>query len=134
MNIRKPTDYATMFTTLDTLMAAQLPQMELYCEIGRLVSGRSEKGAAVAASEYLQAAYPTADGLRGIPRNHTAGDAPRLDAECGDFRGMRQQRGTGVVHPSRAMLWMEESKIAGRHRISGVAVFFSRRADSFLLY
>ena len=55
MNIRKPTDYITMFTTLDTLMAAQLPQMELYREIGRVVSGRSEKGAAVAASEYLQA-------------------------------------------------------------------------------
>ena len=67
MNIRKPTDYATMFTALDTLMAAQLPQMELYCEIGRLVSGRGEKGAAVAASEYLQAAYPTAEGFS--PRN-----------------------------------------------------------------
>ncbi len=40
MNIRKPTDYATMFAALDTLMAAQLPQMELYCEIGRLVSGQ----------------------------------------------------------------------------------------------
>ena len=67
MNIRKPTDYVTMFTTLDTLMAAQLPQMELYCEIGRLVSGRGEKGAAVAASEYLQAAYPAAEGFS--PRN-----------------------------------------------------------------
>ena len=67
MNIRKPTDYATMFTTLDTLMAAQLPQMELYREIGRVVSRRSEKGAAVAASEYLQATYPTADGFS--PRN-----------------------------------------------------------------
>ena len=67
MNIRKPTDYATMFTTLDTLMAAQLPQMELYCEIGRVVSGRGEKGAAVAASEYLQAAYPATDGFS--PRN-----------------------------------------------------------------
>ena len=67
MNIRKPTDYVTMFTTLDTLMAAQLPQMELYCEIGRVVSGRAEKGAAVAASEYLQAAYPTAEGFS--PRN-----------------------------------------------------------------
>ena len=43
MNIRKPTDYVTMFTTLDALMAAQLPQMELYREIGRLVSGRSEE-------------------------------------------------------------------------------------------
>ena len=67
MNIRKPTDYVTMFTALDTLMAAQLPQMEMYCEIGRLVSGRSEKGAAVAASEYLQAAYPAAEGFS--PRN-----------------------------------------------------------------
>ena len=67
MNIRKPTDYVTMFTTLDTLMAAQLPQMELYREIGRVVSGRVEKGAAVAASEYLQAAYPTAEGFS--PRN-----------------------------------------------------------------
>ena len=67
MNIRKPADYVTMFTTLDTLMAAQLPQMELYCEIGRVVSGRAEKGAAVAASEHLQATYPTAEGLS--PRN-----------------------------------------------------------------
>ena len=44
MNIRKPTDYTTMFAALDALMAAQLPQMELYREIGRLVSGRAEKG------------------------------------------------------------------------------------------
>ena len=67
MNIRKPTDYTTMFVALDAAVAAQLPQMELYCEIGRVVSGRSEKGAAVAASEYLQAAYPAADGFS--PRN-----------------------------------------------------------------
>ena len=84
MNIRKPTDYVTMFTTLDTLMAAQLPQMKLYCEIGRVVSGRAEKGAAVAASEYLQAAYPAADGFS--PRNvrrmrdfyRMYGDTPEL--------------------------------------------------------
>ena len=63
MNIRKPADYSVLFFELDKLMTAQLPQMELYCEIGRLVSGRAEKGAAVAASEYLQAAYPAADGF-----------------------------------------------------------------------
>ena len=88
MNIRKPTDYTAMFTTLDTLMAAQLPQMELYCEIGRLVSGRSEKGAAVAVSEYLQAAYPAAEGFS--PRNlrrmrdfyRMYGDTPELLAEA----------------------------------------------------
>ena len=67
MNIRKPIDYTAMFAALDTLMAAQLPQIELYCEIGRLVSGRAEKGATVAASEYLQAAYPAAEGFS--PRN-----------------------------------------------------------------
>ena len=67
MNIRKPVDYSTLFSKLDKLVAEQLPQMELYCEIGRLVSGRTEKGAAVAASEYLQAAYPAADGFS--PRN-----------------------------------------------------------------
>ena len=67
MNIRKPTDYSTLFSELDKLMATQLPQMELYCEIGRLVSGRAEKGAAVAASEYLRAAYPAAEGFS--PRN-----------------------------------------------------------------
>ena len=67
MNIRKPTDYSVLFSELDKLMAARLPQMELYCEIGRLVSDRAEKGAAVAASEYLQATYPAAEGFS--PRN-----------------------------------------------------------------
>ena len=67
MNIRKPADYSVLFSELDKLIAAQLPQTELYCEIGRVVSGRVEKGAAVAASEYLQAAYPAADGFS--PRN-----------------------------------------------------------------
>ena len=43
MNIRKPTDYTALYAALDAAVAAQLPQMELYCEIGRLVSGRSEK-------------------------------------------------------------------------------------------
>ena len=39
MNIRKPTDYSLLFSELDRLMAEQLSQMELYCEIGRVVSG-----------------------------------------------------------------------------------------------
>ena len=67
MNIRKPADYRALFSELDKIVAAQLPQMELYCEIGRVVSGRTEKGAAVAASEYLQATYPAAEGFS--PRN-----------------------------------------------------------------
>lgn len=67
MNVRKPTDYSAMFAALDTWMAAGLPQMELYCEIGRLVSSRPEKGAAVAAAEYLCGAYPDVSGFS--PRN-----------------------------------------------------------------
>ena len=51
MNIRKPTDYSILFSELDRLMAEQLSQMNLYCEIGRLVSSEAEKGAAVVASD-----------------------------------------------------------------------------------
>ena len=50
MNIRKNVDYSVMFSMLDTLMEANLPQMELYYEIGRTVSNQQEKGAAVAAA------------------------------------------------------------------------------------
>ena len=67
MNIRKPADYSNLFSELDKLMTAQPSQMELYREIGRVVSGRSEKGAAVAASEYLQDTYPASEGFS--PRN-----------------------------------------------------------------
>ena len=57
-----------------------------------------------------------------------------LDAECGDFRGMRQQRRTGVVRPSRTTFWMEKSEIIGINQNAGMAKFFSRRASDFLLY
>ncbi len=67
MNVRKATDYSAMFAALDALMAAGLPQMELYCGIGRVVNGRTEKGAAVAAAAYLNDAYPNASGFS--PRN-----------------------------------------------------------------
>ena len=32
MNIRKAVDYSTMFATLESVMKADLPQMELYCD------------------------------------------------------------------------------------------------------
>ena len=88
MNVRKPTDYSTMFMALDTLMAANLPQMELYCDIGRIVSGRPEKGAAVAAAEHLQSVYPDVAGfsprslrrMRDFYRNYE--NAPEVMAEA----------------------------------------------------
>ena len=63
MNIRKNIDYSEMYETLDKLMAKQLPQMELYCEIGKAVCRRTEKGAAVMASEYLNKQYPDVKGF-----------------------------------------------------------------------
>ena len=67
MNIRKSTDYSSMYVALDQLMETTMPQVERYFEIGRVVCARVEKGAAVAASEYLQTAYPNATGFS--PRN-----------------------------------------------------------------
>lgn len=58
VNVRKQMDYSAMFMAQDALVAAGLPQMELYCEIGRLVSGRLEKCAAVMAAEYLHNTRP----------------------------------------------------------------------------
>ena len=67
MNIRKAVDYSTMFATLESVMKADLPQMELYCEIGKAVCAHSEKGAAVAAAEFLKEQYPDMTGFS--PRN-----------------------------------------------------------------
>ena len=67
MNIRKAVDYSTMFAELESVMEANLPQMELYCEIGKIVCARSEKGAAVAAAEFLKEQYPDMTGFS--PRN-----------------------------------------------------------------
>ena len=63
MNIRKNIDYSEMYEELDKLMEQQLPQMELYCAIGKAVCQRTEKGAAVMASEYLNERYPDAKGF-----------------------------------------------------------------------
>ena len=91
MNVRKLIDYSAMFAALDSLIEMSLPQMELYCEIGKLVSARPEKGAAVAAAEYLGKAYPNASGFS--PRNlrrmrdfcRAYDDAPEIMAEAMDI-------------------------------------------------
>lgn len=67
MNIRKSIDYCEMFAALDHIIETEMPQMELYCEIGKAVSQRTEKGAAVAAAEYLAKKYPDVQGFS--PRN-----------------------------------------------------------------
>lgn len=67
MNIRKNIDYSVMYNATDGLMEKKLPQMELYCKIGKVVGQRTERGAAVMAAEYLHKYYPDVPGFS--PRN-----------------------------------------------------------------
>lgn len=67
MNIRKNVDYSPMFDAMRVAMSSGIPQMNLYYELGRLICQRTEKGAAVAAAEYLQRNYLDVPGLS--PRN-----------------------------------------------------------------
>lgn len=63
MNIRKDIDYSGLYAGIDKALAAGLPQMELYLELGRLVNSRPEKGAAVMAAEYITSNYPDRTGF-----------------------------------------------------------------------
>ena len=67
MNIRKNIDYSEMYVALDQIMTVRMSQMELYCEIGKAVCQRCERGAAVAAAAYLSEHYPDVQGFS--PRN-----------------------------------------------------------------
>ena len=67
MNVRKPVDYGTMYRELTAILTQNLPQMDEVHAIGKAVSQRPEKGAAVAAAEFLQANFPDRTGFS--PRN-----------------------------------------------------------------
>ena len=67
MNIRKPADYSAMYQELTAILLRNLPQMEEVCAIGKAVNQRPEKGAAVAAAEFLQANFTDRAGFS--PRN-----------------------------------------------------------------
>jgi len=67
MNVRKAVDYSTMYRELTAILAQNLPQMDEVYAIGKAISQRPEKGAAVAAAEFLQANFPDRTGFS--PRN-----------------------------------------------------------------
>ena len=67
MNVRKPVDYGTMYRELTAIISENLPQMREIYAIGKAISQRPEKGAAVAAAEFLQANFPDRTGFS--PRN-----------------------------------------------------------------
>ena len=67
MNVRKPVDYGTMYRELAAILAQNLPQMDEVYAIGKAIGQRTEKGAAVAAAEFLQVDFPDRTGFS--PRN-----------------------------------------------------------------
>ena len=67
MNVRKPVDYGTMYRELTAIPVQNLPPMDEIYAIGKTISQRPEKGAAVAAAEFLQANFPDRTGFS--PRN-----------------------------------------------------------------
>ena len=67
MNVRKPVDYGTMYQELTAILAQNLSQMDEIYAIGKAISQRLEKGAVVAAAEFLQANFPDRTGFS--PRN-----------------------------------------------------------------
>ena len=58
MNVRKLVDYGTMHQELTAILAHNLPQMDEIHVIGKAISQRPEKSAAVAAAEFLQTNFP----------------------------------------------------------------------------
>ena len=119
MNIRKNIDYSEMYEELDMLMARELSQMELYCGIGKAVCRRTEKGAAVMASEYLNKQYPDVKGF-----------SPR------SLRRMRDLYRTYENHPallSRAMKlgWIQNVVIMEAELTMDLREWYMKAAEQF---
>ena len=119
MNIRKNIDYSEMYEELDLLMEKEQSQMELYCGIGKAVCRRTEKGAAVMASEYLNKHYPDAKGF-----------SPR------SLRRMRDFYRTYENHPallSRAMQlgWIQNVVIMEADLTTELREWYMKAAEQF---
>ena len=74
MNVKKPADYSVMYRKLTEILARNLPQMDenqrvidYVKDIAEYIPTRPEKGAAVAAAEFLQTNFPDRTGFS--PRN-----------------------------------------------------------------
>ena len=142
MNIRKNIDYSAMFAALDAALNAELPQMKLCCELGRIVCSRPEKGAAVAAAEHLHSRFPDASGFS--PRNLRRmrefyrmyedtpellalameiswtlagpGHGDQLDPECSHFGSRHGAGGTALVSSCRWSFWLVKGGTPEKNR------------------
>ena len=74
MNVRKPVDYGTMYRELTAILSQNLSQMDEVYAIGKTISQRPEKGAAVAAAGFLQANFLDRTGF-----------SPRIVRQIRDF-------------------------------------------------
>ena len=119
MNIRKNIDYSEMYEKIDKLMEQQLPQMELYCGIGKAVCRRTEKGATVMASEYLNKQYPDVKGF-----------SPRSLRRMRDFYRTYENHSAML---SRAMKlgWIQNVVIMEANLIMELREWYMKAAEQF---
>ena len=119
MNIRKNIDYSEMYGALDKLMAQQLPQMELYCEIGKAVCRRTEKGAAVMASEYLNKQYPDVKGF-----------SPRSLRRMRDFYRTYENH-SALLSRAMKLGWMQNVVIMEAELTMDLREWYMKAAEQF---
>ena len=92
MNIRKNINYTAMYARIDEAMQAELHTMARYFAIGQAVAERPEKGAAVAAAEYIQKNWPDERGYS--PRNiRRMRELYRVYGDCPEAIALAEQIG-----------------------------------------
>ena len=108
-----------MYEALDMLMAMQLPQMELYCEIGKAVCRRTEKGAAVMAFEYLNKQYPDVKGF-----------SPRSLRRMRDFYRTYENH-SALLFRAMKLGWIQNVVIMEADLIMDLREWYMKAAEQF---
>lgn len=108
-----------MYEALDMLMAMQLPQMELYCVIGKTVCQRTEKGAAVMASEYLNNQYPDVKGF-----------SPRSLRRMRDFYRTYENH-SALLSRAMKLGWIQNVVIIPADPIMDLREWYMKAAEQF---
>ena len=119
MNVRKNIDYSEMFKALDHLMAKDFSQMELYCEIGKAVCRRTEKGAAVMASEYINKNYLDAKGF-----------SPRSLRRMRDFYRTYENH-SALLSRAMKLGWMQNVVIMEAELTMDLREWYMKAAEQF---
>lgn len=108
MNIRKSVNYSEIYAALDIAVADVYSQMQMHAKIGTVVCNREEKGAAIAAAEYLHEQHPDIPGF--FPENlRRMREFYRVYSQNSDVLGLAMQIGwTQNVVILEAELTMKE--------------------------